>query len=97
MSQAKAKFGGPSPYEMKMAAVPKTATSKAAAKKGIDDLSQAASSTAAPSTAAAATPSASTMPSALHLEEPIEIYGAFMRYVFKRYDNLNAEELSGSQ
>ena len=53
MSQAKAQYGGPLPYEMKTSAVPKTATSQAAAKKGIDEMSQAASLTAAPSTAAA--------------------------------------------
>ena len=46
MSQAKAKYGGPLPYEMKTAAVPKTATSKATAKKGIDETSPSASSAA---------------------------------------------------
>ena len=81
MSQAKAKYGGHTPYEMKAAAVPKTATSKAAAKKGIDELSQASSSTASPSTAAAAAPSSTTTPSALHLAEPITIYGAFKDYL----------------
>ena len=83
---------------MKMAAVvPKTATSKAAAKKGIDEMSQAASSTAstfAP-TAAASTSAPTAVASSLGLEtnDARAMYGRFINYVRSLYDGLNIEGL----
>ena len=91
MSQAKAKFGGPLPYEMKMVAVP-TATSKAAAKKGIDETSPSASSAAS---TFAPTAAASSLATSLGLETDDEraTYGRFINYVHSLYDGSNIEGL----